>query len=140
MATHYIYEKIIAPDAYVNNIGTGNVILQNTGTGIMEGLVCRNGTLTMASGVNMDIVHKDIELGIPSSDDLMITENTIYNDANIINNLTVDGCVLTISEISDLTIIGSVNLLNGGTVIGSYSTTPVINGDLEVLGEINLFN
>lgn len=140
MSTHYIYNRINAPNAYIDIIGSGNVILQSPRPNTMMGLICRDGTPTIGNLNKTNIIPNDVELGIPSSDDLIITEDVTYNDQNIINNLTVDGCVFTISEISDLTVLNGATLLNGGSIVGTYSTTPITNGDLEVLGELNLHN
>lgn len=139
MTTTNIYKRINAPDASINNIGTGKVVLRSTRPNTTIGLVCRDGILSIASSNKTNITPGDIELGIPTNDDLIITQNTVYGDSNIINNLTVDGCVLTISPSADLRVLNAVNLLNGGSIIGKYSNMPVRSGDLEVLGEVDLY-
>lgn len=134
-----IYKRINAPDASINNIGTGKVVLRSVNENNINGIVCRDGILSIASSNKTNVIGGDIELGIPIDADLSITQNTIYNGSNIINNLTVDGCILTISQSSDLRILNNVNLLNGGAIHGKYSIMPVRAGDLEILGSIDLY-
>jgi hypothetical protein len=128
-----IYKRINAPDASINNIGTDKVVLRSVNENNINGIVCRDGILSIASSNKTNVIGGDIELGIPIDADLSITQNTTYNGSNIINNLTVDGCILTISQSSDL------RILNGGAIHGKYSIMPVRAGDLEILGSIDLY-
>lgn len=139
MAIRTIPYNIHTARKWLNNIGSGNAVLSSATPNSATGLVCRDGTLTVSGGSKLIITSaRGIELGIPAADDIVITRNTTYRKSNIVNNLTVNSGVFDIASEANLTILGTVAVMDGASIVGDYSTKSEVVGDLEVLGEIEL--